>query len=69
MSVNRKVRVPVGGLATSLDILLASLIRGHYSSATFLGSFVFAQVPVEAFSLHFSRAREGIVGDLEQAIG
>ena len=40
MSVNRKVTVPVGGLATttSMSSLLPS--RGHYSSGGFLGSSV-----------------------------
>ena len=39
MSVNRKVTVPVGGLATtSMSSLLP--FRGHYSSGTFLGSSV-----------------------------
>src|SRR5215213_4685374 len=36
MSVNRKVRVPVGGLATTLMSSLLPL-RGHYSSGGFLG--------------------------------
>src|SRR5215210_4835320 len=39
MSVNRKVRVPVGGLATTLKSSLLPLI-GHYSSVGFLGSCV-----------------------------
>ena len=39
MSVKRKVRVPVGGLATTLSSSLLPL-RGHYSSGAFLGSFV-----------------------------
>src|SRR5215208_3506072 len=39
MSVNRNVRVPVGGLATTPSSSLLPL-KGHYSSATFLGSFV-----------------------------
>ena len=34
MSVNRNVRVPVGGLATTLMSSLLPLI-GHYSSAAF----------------------------------
>ena len=40
MSVNRKVRVPVGGLA--ITTLMSSLfpLGGHYSSVTFLGSSV-----------------------------
>ena len=36
MSVNRKVRVPVGGLATTLMSSLLPL-RGHYSSGAFPG--------------------------------
>ena len=39
MSVNRKVRVPVGGLATTLMSSLLPL-RGHYSSACFPGPSV-----------------------------
>ena len=39
MSVKRKVRVPVGGLATTLMSSLLPL-RGHYSSGAFLGSSV-----------------------------
>src|SRR5918994_3108938 len=55
MSVNRKVRVPVGGLA--ITILMSSLLplRGHYSSGASLGS-LFAQVPGGVFAA-FCRTR------------
>jgi hypothetical protein len=65
MSVNKKVTVPVGGLATTL---MSSLLpsRGHYSSATFLGSFVrpsawrrFAAFAERAYSLRCN-LREGV---------
>jgi hypothetical protein len=57
MSVNRKVLVPVGGLATTL---MSSLLpsRGHYSSATFLGFSVHpgAWKRLAAFAEHASGA-------------
>src|SRR5918995_5211187 len=40
MSVNRKVTVPVGGLATTTSMSSLLPLREHYSSGTFLGSFV-----------------------------
>jgi hypothetical protein len=54
MSVKRKVRVPVGGLATAL---LSSLLplRRHYSSGTYCLGPLFAQVPGGVFAVFAER--------------
>src|SRR5829696_3417289 len=65
MSVNRNVRVPVGGLA--ITSLMSSLLplKGHYSSGGYLGP-LFAQVPggvlaalFESLTRHRGRPRVG----------
>jgi hypothetical protein len=40
MSVNRKVRVPVGGLATTTSMCSLLPLGGHYSSAALAESSV-----------------------------
>src|SRR5215204_2820198 len=40
MSVNRKVTVPEGGLATTTSMCSSLPLRGHYSSAAFPGPSV-----------------------------
>src|SRR5215208_544609 len=55
MSVNRNVRVPIGGLTTTQSSSLLPL-KGHYSSGTFLGFFV-RQVPGDDCAAHFESLR------------
>jgi hypothetical protein len=49
MSVNRKVTVPVGGLATTTSMCSSLPLRGHYSSAAFPGLSVQTSVQKKGF--------------------
>src|SRR5215211_6381022 len=51
MSVNRKVTVPVGGLATTTSMCSLLPLRGHYSSGAVLGPSVQSSVWKKGSSL------------------